>query len=155
MIFALEVFWTTRTRCSLGGNWRLALKGQQHPGVSAAFLSACCQPFCHGHSPTRIYAHEILGVGSDKDLKSTQLFLKSQRSPCRKRPHKLCGHPRIPELMREGKGGLSEHDCISSGTIILSRVTPFLPVDIIEDLHKIERVWDHSLQRMKTGAWVS
>lgn len=40
----------------------------------------------------------------------------------------------------EGKCRLSEHDFISSRTVIISRVTPFLPVYIIEETHKIERI---------------
>lgn len=37
-----------------------------------------------------------------------------------------------------GRGRLSEDDFISSRTMVLSRVTPFLPVSIIENSHKIE-----------------
>lgn len=55
--------------------------------------------------------------------------------------------------MRKGKDRLSEHGFISSRTIILSRVTPFLLVYRIRDPHKIEFVNRDPLERVRNHSF--
>lgn len=72
LIFALEVFLIYKITAS----WK---------DVSATFLSAWCQPYAMNAPLPHVYANEILGVCSDKDIKSIQLFLKKRR---RRSPHR-------------------------------------------------------------------